>query len=215
MSDSATQRLPPRNCAMRMVHKALMTTVNNMVVYQPFAQCPELEDNNNRKGIICITLGGERTETDIEVEELEDNNDGFCFMCNTAGGELVYCDNCSNACHKVCLGQTIDSPPDVWHCPPCSTKGGVPCAAPLVNKIKPDIEVDIIFQSRGHSWEFSSTKLRRTSGIQWLHQLVEERRYEFWSFTGKFLNYRKHEIVSNIIKTLKKNRNFFYRSEEL
>jgi hypothetical protein len=80
MSDSATQQLPPCKCAMMTIDKTLMTTDYNF---------------------ICVTVGGERIEPDIEVEELEDNNDNIYFICNTAEGELVCCDNCSNACHEV------------------------------------------------------------------------------------------------------------------
>ncbi len=82
MSDSATRQLPSCKCAMRTVDKTLMTIDHNF---------------------ICITVGDERIKPDNEVEQFNNNN-SICFICNTEGGELVCCDNCSNACHEVCLG---------------------------------------------------------------------------------------------------------------
>ncbi len=147
-----TRQLPPCKCAMRTVYKTLMMTDYNF---------------------ICVTVVGERIQPDIEVEELEDNNDNICFICNTTGEELVCCNNCSNACHEVCLGQTIDSLPDVWHCPPCSTKrgvphyplsceeGGVPCAPSLM----PNMDKDVLFEeSAVHSLAEESA----------MHSLAEE-----------------------------------------
>jgi hypothetical protein len=73
----------------------------------------------------------------IQSIDIDDGNDSFCFICNT-GGELICCDNCSKAGHEECPVLTINSLPDVWHCPLCCDEGRVPCASPLM----PNIDID-------------------------------------------------------------------------
>ncbi len=51
-----------------------------------------------------------------------DPNTDYCWLCGT-GGNLVCCDFCSAAYHVKCIGETMSSLPDPWHCPECFYKG--------------------------------------------------------------------------------------------
>jgi hypothetical protein len=161
--------------------------------------------------------------------EESDDNDSVCFICKTEGGELVCCDNCRNACHIVCLGKSIESLPDVWHCPSCSTKGDVPyfclscdkggvlCAPPLMpneaeseekapKKAKGDgivlVEhMDILIQPNPKN-QGNHYEYSVIGGNAWLNQLVDDNVKEYFNIVGKHNRLRRHIFLTTIINQL-------------
>jgi hypothetical protein len=51
-----------------------------------------------------------------------DPNTDYCWLC-ALGGNLACCDFCSASYHTKCIGETMSSLPDPWHCPECSYRG--------------------------------------------------------------------------------------------
>ncbi|KAI9783606.1 MAG: hypothetical protein M1816_001312 [Peltula sp. TS41687] len=134
----------------------------------------------NKKGVIAGVARSSATPVGIGgmFDEKQDDNNDYCSACG-GEGSLVCCDGCPRSFHVTCLDPPadIDSLPEPWFCPDCTTKKAAETEKPaglfggLVEKLDqrnpvaynmdPDIRYYFEHVSTGKDGEYQ-TGLRRS-----------------------------------------------------